>query len=337
MSFTGISFAHFGRIRFFGKGFSIPFSAEKGVMEDSISFPHTGTPAHPHVLSVSSGKGGVGKTNTVINLAVEIQRRGHKVLIFDADLGLSNIPVLLGLLPEFDLSHLLFGEKRMRDILFPGPEGVMILPACTGIHELAALTEEQKLKMICETENLEEDFDYVVVDTGPGISPNVIFFNIASQDNIILIYPEPAAVADAYALMKILALQYNRKRFTILLNGIRKKEEETQILEKITLACNRFLKVSVTYLGAIPYDDHIRKSIRMQTPLVQAYPEAPSSQCFNRVAERFLSMPSQDCHFGSLRFFWKKLLDSGDASFFDPAPDLPPSPGLGSFPGSEIR
>ena len=306
-------------------------------MENSISFPRVCASSNPYVLSVSSGKGGVGKTTAVINLALEIQRRGHKVLIFDADLGLSNVPVLLGLMPEYDLSHLLFGEKRMQEILFSGPEGVRILPAGTGIHELSALTAEQKLKLLCETESLEEDFDFVLVDTGPGISPNVIFFNIASHDNIILIYPEPAAIADAYALMKILALQHNRKRFTILLNGLRGNEDETQILDRITLACNRFLKASVAYLGAIPYDDHVHRSIRMQTPLVQAFPEALSSQCFSQMAEKFLAMSPQDCHFGSLRFFWRKLFSPEEAAFFDPAPDSPLPSGLESCSEPRIR
>ena len=159
----------------------------------------------PYVLAISSGKGGVGKTNVVINLAVEIQRRGLRVLVFDADLGLSNVPILLGLLPQYNLSHVLFGNMRMSEILFPGPEGVTVLPAGFGVQELADLNEEQQLRLLCETEELEEDFDVVLIDTGAGISPNVIFFNIVSHDNIVVVCPEPASMSDAYVLMKILA------------------------------------------------------------------------------------------------------------------------------------
>ncbi len=285
--------------------------------------------SNPYVFSVSSGKGGVGKTNIVINLAVELRRRGQKVLIFDADLGLSNVPVLLGAMPEYDLSHILFGQLSMRDVLFQGPEGVMILPAGSGVQELAALSEEQQMRLISETEMLEEEFDVVLVDTGAGISPNVIFFNIVSQDNIIVVYPEPAAIADAYALIKILALRHNRKRFKILLNGIRGEAEAAQILDRISLACHRFLGVSVSYLGAIPYDDHIRRSIRAQQPVVKKFPNAESSQCFCQLAGDILSADRRDTDMGSLRFFWNRLFSSEGSSFVDSAMDLSSSQGLG--------
>lgn len=264
----------------------------------------------PLVLSISSGKGGVGKTNIVLNLAVEMQRRGHRTLVFDADLGLSNVPILLGLSPEYDLSHVIFGEKSMQEILIEGPEGIRILPAGSGMQELADLKDEQKLKLLCETEMLDEAFDYVLVDTGGGISPNVIFFNIVSQENIIVVYPEPAAIADAYTLMKLLALDYRRKRFLILMNGTAGREEELQILDRLTIACQRFLKASVSYLGAVPYDDLIRKSIRMQIPVVQQYPQAPASRSLCGIAERLVSLPVNDFQSGSLRLFWKRSSSS---------------------------
>ena len=277
----------------------------------------------PYVLAISSGKGGVGKTNVVINLAVEIQRRGMRVLVFDADLGLSNVPILLGLLPQYNLSHVLFGDMRMSQILFPGPEGVMVLPAGFGVHELASLSEEQKLRLLCETEELEEDFDVVLIDTGAGISPNVIFFNIVSHENIIVVCPEPASMSDAYVLMKILALRYQRKTFKILMNSIKEETEATRVLDRITQACQRFLGVSVSHLGSIPYDRHIREAVRSQKPVVELYPNAASSQSFSQLADRLIGSIPEDFPVGSLQFFWKRFFSSGHSEWQETAPGRP--------------
>ena len=246
----------------------------------------------------------------MINLAVEIQRRGLRVLVFDADLGLSNVPILLGLVPEYNISHVLFGEMRMKDVLFPGPEGVTVLPAGFGVQEMAVLTEEQQLRLLCETEELEEDFDVVLIDTGAGISPNVLFFNIVSHDNIVVVCPEPASMSDAYVLMKILALQYQRKTFKVLMNSVKEESEATLVLDRITEACQRFLGVSVSHFGNVPYDKRIREAVRSQKPVVELYPNAASSQAFSELASRLLASIPDDYPVGSLQFFWKRLFSS---------------------------
>ncbi len=261
----------------------------------------------PQVLSVSSGKGGVGKTNIVINLAIQMQRKGLKVLVFDADLGLSNVPILLGMAPEYDLSHVLQGSRTMGEVLLQGPEGIMVLPAGRGIQGLGALTEEQQLKLLCETEQLKERFDVVLLDTGSGISPNVIYFNIASSENVIVLFPEPAAMANAYTLMKILAVDYDRKAFRIILNGVKKEEEAQGIIERFGTICQRFLNVSVSCVGTIPYDMQIRKAVGIQKAVVELYPKAAVSQCFDALASKLLAFPSRDLHAGDLRFFWKRV------------------------------
>jgi len=273
-------------------------------MEPFTTFAREDFPQKPYVFSVSSGKGGVGKTNTVINLALELQRRGQKVLVFDADLGLSSVPVSLGIPTDHDLSHVLLGEMNLQDIMIPGPEGITILPAGVGVPELTDLTQEQQMKLVCQTEELEQSFDMVLVDTGAGISDNVIFFNLVSRHNIILVYPEPSAIADAYALMKILTLRYRRKRFLLLFNGIRNEQEAAQIYERFSLACERFLNVSISYCGAIPFDDCIRHSVRVQRPVVQGYPEAASSKSFRDLAARLVHLAPSGDHSGSMRFFW---------------------------------
>ncbi len=293
-------------------------------MERTALFPTEDLPRRPYIFSVSSGKGGVGKTNTVINLALELRRRGQKVLIFDADLGLSSVPLSLGLTPALDLSHVLLGTRSMREVLLPGPEGTMILPAGVGIEELTVLTEEQQLQLVCQTEELEQDFDVVLVDNGAGISPNIIFFNLASQHNIILVYPEPAAIANAYALMKILAVRYHRKRFHLLLNGTRNEKEAVQIYDRLSLACQRYLHVSISYLGAIPFDECIRQSIQMQKPVVQEYPEAASSRSFREIAARLVHLAPSGEHAGSMRFFWTGRL-SPDLAGWNGTASSPPT------------
>lgn len=264
----------------------------------------------PYVLSISSGKGGVGKTNAVINLAVEIQRRGLRVLVFDADMGLSNVPILLGVSPDYDISHVLFGNRRMREVLFPGPGGITLLSAGFGIQELSALNEEQQLRLLCETEELEESFDVVLIDTGAGIASNVIFFNIVSHDNVVVICPEPAAMSDAYVLMKILALRHQRKSFKILLNRIREPSETDQILERIGQACQRFLGVSLELLDSVPYDPLIPQAVRQQMPVVEYRPQSPSSQCFSRLAEKIVAQIPDELPLGSLQLFWKRHFDA---------------------------
>jgi flagellar biosynthesis protein FlhG len=273
-------------------------------MEPSKPFSGECFPQNPYVFSVSSGKGGVGKTNTVINLALELQRSGQRVLVFDADLGLSSVPVSLGIPTDHDLSHVLLGDMSLRDVMITGPEGVTILPAGVGIPELTDLTQEQQMKLVCQTEELEQSFDMVLVDTGGGISANVIFFNLASRHNIILVYPEPSAIADAYALIKILAVRYHRKRFLLLLNGTRNEQEAQQVYERFSLACERLLHVSISYCGAIPFDDCIRHSVRTQRPVVQGYPEAASSKSFRELASRLVHLAPTGGPSGSMRFFW---------------------------------
>jgi len=280
-------------------------------MDLSTAFGEDGLPQKPLVFSISSGKGGVGKTNTVINLALELQRAGQKVLVFDADLGLSSVPVSLGILTDRDLSHVLFGNLTLREVMIPGPEGITILPAGIGIQELTSLTHEQQMKLVCETEELSRCFDVVLVDTGAGISSDVIFFNLVSRHNIILVYPEPSAMADAYALMKILAVRYRRKRFLLLLNGIRSDQEASGIYDRLSLACERVLHASTSYCGAIPFDECIRHSVRTQQPVVLAFPQAASSRMFRELASRLLQLAPSGHDGGSMQFFGNGLRMTG--------------------------
>src|SRR5262245_10883236 len=169
---------------------------------------------HPSVkvLSFTSGKGGVGKTHIVVNLAYALQSLGARVMLLDADLGLANVDVLLGLAPRFTIQDVLDGHKTLDDVLVTGPAGMLILPAGSGVPELAELNDSQRLQLLTILETLEHDIDFLLIDTGAGISANVMYFNVAAQDIVVIVTPEPTSITDAYALMKVLSTKYDEKR-----------------------------------------------------------------------------------------------------------------------------
>ena len=172
------------------------------------------------VLSVTSGKGGVGKTNVVTNLAISLARERQKVLIWDADLGLANIDVLLGLKPAYNIQDLLEGTRTLPEILVEGPLGIRVMPASSGVQELAHLGEGQKVRLLSELDEFDDDLDFLLIDTGAGISANVMYFNLAAQEIIVVVTPEPTSITDAYALIKVMSTRYNQKRFKILPNQV---------------------------------------------------------------------------------------------------------------------
>src|SRR3972149_10602940 len=185
------------------------------------------------VISVTSGKGGVGKTNVVVNLAYALTQLGKKVLILDADMGLGNIDVMLGLAPEYNLYHLINGEKNLSEVVTSGPGGMKILAAGSGIQELSELTENQKLNLLAELDRIDGSIDVVLIDTAAGISGNVMYFNTAGQDVIGVSSPEPTSITDAYALMKIMHTQYGESRFRLLVNMVRDSGEGRDVYRKL--------------------------------------------------------------------------------------------------------
>jgi len=186
----------------------------------------------PRVISVSSGKGGVGKTNVVANLALAFTQLSKKVLVLDADLGLANMDVLLGLNPQYTFEHLFDGEKCLSDILIKGPGGMLILPASSGVPELADLDESQKILLLNEMDLLAEPVDILLIDTGSGISSNVLYFNVAAQESIVLVTSEPSSITDGYALIKVLSIKHQKKNFLILINQVPDARKAREVLNK---------------------------------------------------------------------------------------------------------
>ncbi|NVL89378.1 MAG: MinD/ParA family protein [Desulfobacterales bacterium] len=263
----------------------------------------------PRVIAVTSGKGGVGKTNIVGNLAISLSRLGKRVLILDGDLGLANIDIIFGLNPVYNIKHVINGEKDLADIIVKGPEEICIIPAGSGVHELVHLTDGQKLNLLNEFDTLNENFDILLIDTGAGISSNIIYFNIAAQERIVVATCEPSSITDAYALMKVMFTQHGTKSFKLLVNMVNDAEEARSVFESLSNAVVRFLKdISLEYVGFIPKDDNFQRAVRQQRAVLQRYPESKSSKGFCELAQRLLSNSTNVPPDGNIKFFWRKLM-----------------------------
>ncbi len=265
------------------------------------------TPPETRVIAVTSGKGGVGKTNAVANLAVELSRRGRKVLILDADLGLANVDILMGLAPNGHLGDVLSGICEIDEIILHGPEGVDLLPAASGIAEGTALSEAQKARLKMALERLRGDYDTLLVDTGAGISSNVIYFAGAAQDVVVVVTPEPTALADAYAVIKVLRNRRQVRRFQLLVNQVHQVSAAEAVHERLVRVAERFLDVEIHLLGHIYSDAAVQRSVMEQGPLVQLYPNSPAARCMTQIAQR-LDMLPPSLHEGAVDRFWDQLL-----------------------------
>lgn len=262
----------------------------------------------PKVIAVTSGKGGVGKTNVVANLAVALSRLGQRVLILDADLGLGNLDVLFGIVPAYTLEHVLLGQKSISEVMVPGPGSVQILPASSGSVEMTQLTDEQKLILLSEFDRLEQQIDIFLIDTAAGISSNVIYFNTVAQEIIVVATTEPTSVTSAYAVMKVLSRRHGEKRFSLLANMAHSEEEAKELFKKLSTVADQFLGVGIDYLGAIPQDDCLRMAVHQQKTVVERYPSARSSLRFADLAKEIIQWPMSTIPKGSLQFLWKAVL-----------------------------
>jgi flagellar biosynthesis protein FlhG len=259
------------------------------------------------VLAVTSGKGGVGKTNVVANLAFALTKLGKKVLVVDADLGLANLDILLGVTPKYTLEHVFLGSKSLQDIIIDGPGGIAILPASSGVQRLTELSAEEKLAFLAEVDGLREPVDVMLIDTAAGISSNVIYFALAAQEIIVVTSPEPTALTDAYALMKVLWRQHGQRQFQLLVNSVATAQEGEAVFQKLNRATQRFLDIGVHFLGWIPYDAQVKKAVRQQKILVEAYPQAHASRAFLRLAMAICALPPILLPSGQIQFFWQRL------------------------------
>ena len=219
---------------------------------------------HPvRVIAVTGGKGGVGKTNVSVNLAVSLAEMGKRTLLMDADLGLANVDVLLGLSPKFTLADLVAGRCQLEDVLLEGPEGLMVVPASSGFRHMAELTPAEHVGLVHVFSELQRALDVMVVDTAAGITDSVLTFCQAAQDTVVVVCDEPASITDAYALIKVLARERGLDRVHVIANMVRDPNEGRKLYEKLARVCERFLgDVALHYLGAVPQDDWLRRAVQ---------------------------------------------------------------------------
>ena len=234
------------------------------------------------VITVTSGKGGVGKTSISVNLAIQLQKMGNRVVILDADFGLANIEVMLGIRPKYNLADLIFKGKSIQEIITPGPLGVGFISGGSGIQELANLNTDQIQMMLQKLCELDEIADVIIVDTGAGISESVLGFVTSSSEVFLVVTPEPTSITDAYALLKTLDKRLDVQKQDLSIKMISNRVEGTtqgqNLFQKLSTVVNEFLSIKLEYLGAVPQDSHLLKAVLEQKPVTIAYPNSYSSQ-----------------------------------------------------------
>jgi flagellar biosynthesis protein FlhG len=238
------------------------------------------------ILAVTSGKGGVGKTNVVINLAASLARLGHRVGIIDADFGLGNVDVLLGLTPTHHVGHVLTGEKNIADITIQGPLGVKIIPAGSGVRELTALNAVQWRRFHKIIQAVSADLDFLLIDTAAGVSDNVVDLLQLAERVLVVTSYDPAAIVDAYAMIKILTTTGGKKDIGVIVNAARDAAEAGLVFRQIDIAATKFLDRSLRFDGYIVSDPGVREAVLGQRPIVEHLPQSPASRCFRILASR---------------------------------------------------
>lgn len=259
------------------------------------------------VLTVTSGKGGVGKTNITINLALALSRMGLKVAILDVDFGLANIDVLFGIVPKYTMLDLIHDEKSIFEVLTDGPDNIKFLSGGSGVEELIRLDRKKLRKFVSSIGLLDKLFDVILIDTGAGLSQNVMSFIMAADEVILVTTPEPTAITDAYALVKMVSRRDKKKKINILVNKAESVREADEIAKKLCVVSEKFLSLKLLKLGYILYDDNVTKSVKMQRPFSLVNPKCQAAKNITEIAEKlFLDKPNEET--GGARGFISKLL-----------------------------
>ena len=260
------------------------------------------------VITVTSGKGGVGKSSLSVNLAIQLSRMGKRVVIFDADFGLANIEIMLGLHPRYNLADMMYRGKTLNDIITYGPENVGFISGGSGIQELANLSREQVVTLIQKLNELDEFADVVIVDTGAGISDTVLEFVAASEEVLLVATPEPTSITDAYALLKTLNKRatYRKEKTVVkmIANQVHGNRDAKELFEKLGMVVAKFLDIEVEYLGSVPYDHNMQKAIMKQTPISILDSSCNTARAVNQIANTLEhNMEKESEHVGIVKLF----------------------------------
>lgn len=269
-------------------------------------------PARPvQVIAITSGKGGVGKTSVSVNLSTAMAMGGRQVMLLDGDLGLANVDVMLGLQPSRNLSHVLEGLCTLEDTLLAGPAGLTVVPASSGRKNMAELTRAENAGLIRAFSELSRPLDVLVVDTAAGIADSVISFAQAAQEVIVVICNDPASLTDAYALIKVLNRDHGVERVQVLANMVQNLTEAREVHENLRRVAERFLDITLNFMGFVPQDEWLRRAVRRQQAVVQAYPNSAASLAFMQLAKKVETWGSPRGARGNLEFFVERLIGRG--------------------------
>jgi flagellar biosynthesis protein FlhG len=260
------------------------------------------------VIAVTGGKGGVGKTTVSANLAVAIAAQGRDVMLVDADFGMANVDVVLGLHTRFHLGHVVAGECLLEDAIVTGPHGLQIVPAASGIKKMANLTDAEQAGIIRAFSDLYHRVEVLVVDTAAGLHDSVLTFSQAAHHVVVVVCDEPASITDAYALIKVLSREHGVQRFQILANQTRRSGEGPELFQKISRVCDRFLNVTLEFAGSIPFDDYLRRAVQRQTAVVDTYPASISSVALKNLASKADKWSVPKGARGHLEFFVERMV-----------------------------
>lgn len=288
--------------------------------EQVTGLPQRASPKPVRVLAVTSGKGGVGKTTVSINLSTALAQAGKHVLLLDANLGMANVDVMLGIHPPFNLSHVLSGERRLEEILIEAAGGFKVVPAVSGVKSMLELTAREHGGLVQAFSELTLPVDALVIDTAAGLSDGVITFTRAAQEVIVVVCDEPASIADAYALIKVMSLDYGHERFRILVNMARSIREGYELFGKMARTTDKHLTVNLDFLGSIPHDDLLRQAVQKQRAVVEVYPASRASQAFKKMAQKVDGWPVPASPSGHIEFFVERLVQGRAAGLGE---DLP--------------
>lgn len=265
------------------------------------------------VIAVTGGKGGIGKTNVSVNLSIALAAKGRRVLLMDADLGLSNVDILLGLQPKYNLSHVIDGQCALQDILIDVSPNLTVIPASSGKAFMTALSRSEHAGIIQAFSEFEDHLDVLIIDTAAGISESVTSFTCAAQEIITVVCDEPASLTDAYAQIKMLSRTYGIHRFKVLANMVSSAQPGRELFCKLSRATDQFLDVALDYVGSIPNDELVRKAIMKQRAVVDAHPRSKSATAFNLLADKAIQWPLPSVAGGHMEFFVERLIEAREA------------------------
>lgn len=265
------------------------------------------------VISFTSGKGGVGKTSMVVNIAAALAEAGKSVLVLDADLGLANVDVMLGLKPASTLHDLFEGRKSLDDIVIDLPLGISVIPAASGIESICSLDAARQMMLMQAVESMARSYDYVLIDTQAGIGSDVMYFNSAATETVVVITGEPTSLTDAYALIKVLSQNYGERSFLVVANNVHDDADGRRAFARLSSVVERFLHVDLRFLGSVPSDSAMQESIRAQSAMLSSFPSARASSAIRTISRKMDEAFYEQRIKGGMQFFFNRLLEMSAA------------------------